>query len=1139
MKKNILIYLAAGLSLLALSCKKESSMVDPYPRNEGEEYINVTPETLSFLGRGGTLNLLVDASYDGKIETSVDWLSFTAREFPGDKRQFTVKVTAPANKSGVDREGVITLSTRTLSKTVSVSQPAYNRPEFTTEIKTAEEFAAFMQNAPYVEENEVVTIENNIDLKGITLPAVEYFNGILDGKENSLLNLKSEHPLFEKINEKAIIRNLVIAASSSFTATPAEGVDTYLAPFVNHCYGVVEHCENDAPILVNGERMMKDYVAGIAAYCYDGATVKSCINKGKISFKPTSAANNIYAGGIVAYSYGDICDNENYGPIACEPASFGGAYFLGGISPRHQTGKLTGNINHKEGLISTNTVKAAKSYIGGIIGFTAGAPVTTANQVYADLDIKLKNSSDNIYIGALQGWQEKVDDASMPDATLFEGSIVNSNIKAYYKASGKYGNNPCGSAGFITGRFSGQSGKATTLHYGNEASPIKVSGSIYCYATDTKVVAAPKDYKALLDGDHSMTSVNGGGIPETDYNTIRYEVVGDGQTGPAEELIVTIDDLKLQVPMDGGQTSFQFKANYDAVVKSHVDWLYLDKNDETAVSKVFPVEEGKQTVDVFAKSNVTTLDREGQISVELPNGSYGSVTILQPGNKSLPAELAVDPEAITADPAGSTESFTVTANYDATVAADCDWITVKTPAVKGDYKANKVEITVAKNNAAGATARTGNVHVTVKDVVKTVVVSQDKFVYVAKEEIATADDFMDFVEYASDPELYVAGKTYKLVADIDLKGKTLKTISTFVAIFDGQGHKIKNWAADAPLFGTNKGGTIQNLVIDSSCSVKFKASNAVASGSNYCLGVICGNCDTGSIIGCTNNAKVELVEFESSKATFIGGITARTGANAVIRGCANNGAISIKPADAVTQNYRIGGVVAGANGSVYDCVNNAPVEFAPTNTLATATYLGGVAAYLAKTKDMTGCVNTAKGTVTFNPANAASITQSHIGGVLAYLDGPVKTADGNSVSDLRNFGDVISTANNELAAVGGLIGYLKSGDATNHILENSVVNCDITGGFASAGSANPTASCGLIVGRVALKSGADNVTGVIGTEEVPVKVAGSIKLVGGAAATATADNFKDLTHGAALVTKYESSSAKLGINAKFEAVGKE
>jgi len=1125
MKTNkIILILSAVATLFASSCQKEVLTQNPYTRNTGEEYLNVSTDLLEFQGRGGSMTFIVSNSYDARI-AAPEWVTLTSLEVPGDGREFTLTATVPANsgEGASDRSGDITITTVTLTRTIHVTQPYYQRPDCPLVISSKEDFLSFIEVcAPFYEVGETVEMTSDIDLKDVTLSNnAETFKGVLNGNGYKITNWNATSPLFEK--NEGVINNLRIDSSCTLTVA-ASDVDFMTAPFVGKNYGTISKCTNEASIILSDNYVVKTYIGGLAGYNYAGAKIDGCVNKGEIKFAPQSASSNAYIGGMSGYNYGSVVNCETYGPLYCNPSSFKAVYFMGGIVARHETGDLTGNIVHKEAKVYTNNQSGSgKSYIGGLVGYVEGAPKTSNNQVYCDVEVNLKVEA---YIGALQGWQAKVDDASKPSATIFEGSIVNSNITAYTKGMGANGNNPCNSAGFVTGRFSGQSGKATTLHYGTSDNPIKVSGSITCLQTGTKKVASAKDYLALLDGDGSKTSVNIGAIPETDYSTIQYEVRGDGQTGDPEDMIIKTDAVKLTVASEGGEAKFNARGNYTMTLKPEVDWLSVDCETVAGDGEY-------HEITVTALANDHTYTRTGTIAITMPMGSTEIVTVTQGGNTTLPESLEVDRGAIEGDPAGTEKaSFKVCANYDATVTPGADWISVDPTTVTGDEQIHTVTVTFEKNQSGAARTSTitiemprGKSHI--------ITVSQEKFVYIPKAEINNAADFLDFMAFGSDAELYPASFEVKLTADIDLKGKTVGTISTFNGNFNGQGHCLKNIKSDVPVFGINK-GEIKNLILDSSCSFTLDPAKAPTSGSAIWTGALCGNSDPGTISGCTNKAAVTMTAVPTMQ-TFIGGIAGRSAASVTISDCTNEGAVTIKPSAAIAGvELRIAGVVAGSNGSLVNCVNNAPVEFSPADLSGKGFYLGGVAAYLTA-QPMTGCTNTAKGTVTFNPAAYSGSTQSYIGGLLGYVD--KKT----TVSGCKAFGNVKVTADHETLATGGFIGWIKAGAAGFILGDGCAVNCNVTAVTPASGvtaSTNPLKSAGLVVGRVTVKSGADNVTCQIATAESPLKVAGSLTVNGGATVTATAENYTNFLFGNSMSSNFfNPGSYKMdAANCVFEAV---
>jgi len=1129
MKRIKLLIFLASIAVLFAACKKEVAQ-NPYTRNIGEEYIEVSTDTLDFPGRGASLTFIVSCSYDSKI-VAPEWVTLTSLEIPGDCREFTVTATAPGNSAegGKDRQGEIQIISKTLTETIYISQPYYERPPCPTVISTLADFRQFVEAGPFYEAGEIVVMENDINLEGVTLEYnVSDFKGVLNANGNRLTNWTTSFALFAQ--NHGLVNGLVIDASCCLSVVP-DAAEINFAPIVAKNYGIVSNCVNYAAIDIAGEYSTKMFVGGIVGYNDKGGSqIISCVNRGEIKFHPTKDNANAYLGGITGYSFGDIKSCETYGHINCTPAAFSGEYYMiGGITSRQETGELSGNIVHKEAKLYTNTLNGTKkSYIGGIVGYVEGAPTTSENQVYCDIEVNIKAEA---YVGALQAWQAKVDKSDMPNATLFEGSIVNSNITAYTKGKGQYGNNPCLSAGFVTGRFSGQKGKATTLHYGTAEKPIKVSGSITCLETNTKKVAAAKDYQAMLDGDGSATSVNGAGISETDYGNILYEVRGDGQTGDPESLDIKLDNYRLEVPMEGGSASFGVKVNYDATVgvaAADTSWLAVDTQKVEGDGAVHDIV-------VIADENPHTYTREGIVTVKMGMGTTQDVIIVQKGNTNLPESLEVSVTSIEADPAGTTSStFELTANYDAQLTASQDWIKLGQTTVTGDEKPHTVSVDFEKNQSGAA--RQGEIVITLpKGLSKTITVNQEKFVYVPKTEIGTVNDFLDFMTYANDAELYPAGFEVKLIKDIDLKNKTVGTVSNFVATIDGQGYSLKNIKSDVPVFGINK-GIIKNIVLDSSCAFTFDLTKAPTSGSVYWVGALCGNCDGGEISGCTNKASVNLTSVPD-KQSFIGGITGRTAASVTLKNCTNEGAISIKPSALVTAECRIGGIVGGCNGSLENCVNNAPIEYSPADVNAKF-LVGGVAAYFPKDKSMKNCINKQKGTVTVAPTVCTGATSpAAVGGLLAYVDG---TKDNlTTIENSKNFGDVKTTGNDADIAVGGLVGWIAAGKAGMLILKGCAVNCNVTAVTPAQGtttSTNPLESAGLILGN---KKVNDGVTCTLGTDDDPVKVAGSITVYGGATTVATSENYTNFVLGNGAPSDLFGGSTKFIVKSTFKEETKE
>lgn len=1067
---KIILTLTLCFAFMATGCMKENDINNPYTRNTGPEYVSVNTEGLVFAGRGGSISFTVEASYDTRMEAP-DWITLTSSEVPGDGRSYTVTATASRNSEagGDDRTGIITLTSKSIQKEITVSQPFYERPDIPESIANAEDLQYFLETCAAVfEAGEEISFSHDIDMEGKTFTPAEVFKGVINGNGFSIKNLKASTPLI--LRNDGVINDLQIDATSTFTVEPSEA-DQYIGAFAAQNFGKVSGCVNAANFYIAGARKSKLYLGGIVGYHNLDAVLTGCINKGSFEYAPESSAANVYLGGIAGYSFGSIDGCENYGPFHCNPAEHAGAYFIGGITPRQQGSTLARCINHREAAITTGKV-GAKSYIGGIVGYVEGAPVTTGNQSYADINAPIKTES---YIGGLQGWQAKV---TSGDAVLFENSIVNCNITGYTKASGQYGNNPCKSAGLVTGRFSGQSGYST-LHYGTQDKPIRVSGSITCSASKTKQIAAPRDYQALLDGDGSKTSVNGGAIPEADYNNILYEVCGDGQTGDPEDMIVKTDGVQLTVPAKGGEAAFTVRGNYPMTISTEEEWL--------TVSPAQVAGDGAyHEVTVTAALNETTSEREGIVLVTMPMGSTEQVVVRQEGNGDLEEKMILSDAALSLDPSGKEPSvLKVKANYEVTLACDAEWVTVSPLTVPGDNEEHEISISAPKNETEAA--RTTTLTLTMpKGLEKTVSLTQDKFVFAPVLNIGTTADFVDFMTFGSDAALYPAGTVVSLTSDIDLKNVVLPSLATFAATLDGKGHSLRNWAATAALVTVND-GTVQNLKIDATCSM--------ATGPNM---VYIAETNNGTVSGCTNYATITCQANPGAAGRLAGLVATNKG---TLSNCVNRGDITCSAGEDVQHMYLAGIAGSCSTGAVIeDCINYGKLTYtAPAGATAQYKRMGGITAMA----DVAGiriarCVN--RGALAMTVPSGSNIKNIRNGGIVGESKNEVE------LTECKNYGDLSCDLAGSAVYLGGLIGYFNTVKSNFTSFLGCEASCRITGAYAATStlSSNPLECCGLVFGASPAQT---TYVHTLGSEAAPVKVSGSLTC-GSNTLTLSATNFQ-------------------------------
>lgn len=157
------------------------------------------------------------------------------------------------------------------------------KTEFT--IKNADELAAFMAVADKCAEGTVATLANNIDLAGVTLPAVSSFAGTFDGKGMSLMNWTTDKPLFTKIEARATVTGIVLDESCTLKLIETDA--RHQAFIVAENQGEVSYCTNNAD--VNYTRaadvpMQKrlfgtivGYSTGVVSYCHNNGDISIVI----------------------------------------------------------------------------------------------------------------------------------------------------------------------------------------------------------------------------------------------------------------------------------------------------------------------------------------------------------------------------------------------------------------------------------------------------------------------------------------------------------------------------------------------------------------------------------------------------------------------------------------------------------------------------------------------------------------------------------------------------------------------------------------------------------------------------------------------------------------------------------------------
>lgn len=381
------------------------------------------------------------------------------------------------------------------------------------EIATPEDWNSFATayNAGEYPDSQIATITADLDFlsvnadKFVTLGLrdgakqspdgkVKYFAGTLNGNGKRIMNLKSDVPFIQAIGTGALVKDVNIDKTCSFTPWYGGEKQLEFGSLIGYCSeGTVKNCTSAASITVSQCNAVANkvplYIGGLIGR-NRSASISDCTNSGEIVANATyvadadSTKNNLYIGGFTGYcsnSNGVLKNCSNTGNISVASTSLN--IFVGGICAKASAGTITGCSN--SGAITAATVRAT------------GDPCKF------------------IYLGGLFSVVDTGEDASLKvTGCTNSGDITsNSNVKR-----------------LIVGGIAAQLGTANAIFSGNTTSgnitTTKALRNLYCGGLFGRITAA----QALaLNGEPCTGNIN---IGATESNASTYLYCGGliGQT---------------------------------------------------------------------------------------------------------------------------------------------------------------------------------------------------------------------------------------------------------------------------------------------------------------------------------------------------------------------------------------------------------------------------------------------------------------------------------------------------------------------------------------------------------------------------------------------------------------------------------
>lgn len=268
-------------------------------------------------------------------------------------------------------------------------------PKAQLRISTPEEFVFFAENCRLdtYSQNLSVTLEENIDLTGLSFSPIPIFSGTFDGNGHTISGLSitangSSQGLFRFLTATAVVQELSVSGNIQPGGSRSQigGIAGHNAGYILDCSflgqlsggeavggiagvnavtGIIEGCQ------VSGEIHGDHFVGGISGD--NSGVIRDCANSATVNTTPqqndieitditmdtltnTEAANTVTdIGGIAGSSSGVIRDCENSGDVGYQHIG----YNIGGIAGT-QSGYIQGceNRGHIQG----------RKEVGGIVG---------------------------------------------------------------------------------------------------------------------------------------------------------------------------------------------------------------------------------------------------------------------------------------------------------------------------------------------------------------------------------------------------------------------------------------------------------------------------------------------------------------------------------------------------------------------------------------------------------------------------------------------------------------------------------------------------------------------------------------------------------------------------------------------------
>ncbi len=273
-----------------------------------------------------------------------------------------------------------------------------NGEEKGVEIATPEEWNSFATayNAGKYPDSQIATITADLNFSSVSADqfvtlglrdgakqspngSTKYFAGTLNGNGKKIINLKSDVPFIQAIGTGALVQDINIDETCSFTPWYGGEKQLEFGSLIGYCSGgTVKNCTSAASITVSQCNAVANkvplYIGGLIgrnrAAAISGCTSSATIVSDATYVTDATAKTSLYIGGFTGYCSNpdgvlEKCTNTGNISVASTALNI----YVGGICAQTSAGTIKGCIN--SGAITVSTVRTAGDpckfiYLGGL-----------------------------------------------------------------------------------------------------------------------------------------------------------------------------------------------------------------------------------------------------------------------------------------------------------------------------------------------------------------------------------------------------------------------------------------------------------------------------------------------------------------------------------------------------------------------------------------------------------------------------------------------------------------------------------------------------------------------------------------------------------------------------------------------------